>query len=141
MRVSRKDKYPDTATFHFYNANPHNRITGDCSIRAVCTGLDIPYYDCLDNLVEMSKKKGYSVQSKENVCKFLSDKGYEMRKQPRKDDGTKYTGIEFCKYIAQKGKRYIANIGGNHMVAIVGKKIYDIWNSSDGCIGNYWEID
>ena len=140
MRVSRKDKYPDTATFHFYNANPHNRITGDCVLRATCTGLNIAYNDCMDELVAMSKKNGYSICSKENVGKLLAEKGIDMKKQPRKPDNTKYTGKEFCKKIAQKDKRYIASIGGNHMVAIVGKKVQDIWDSSDGCIGNYWEI-
>lgn len=138
--MTREQKYPETRTFHYYNANPHNRITGDCTIRAVCTGLDMPYNDCLDELVDMSKRKGYSVSSKENVEKLLSEKGIPKRKQPRKLDNTKYTGVEFCKSIAEKGKRYIASIGGNHMVAIVDKKVYDIWNSTDGCIGNYWEI-
>lgn len=138
--MTREQKYPDTKTFHFYNANPHKRLTGDCTIRAVCTGLDIPYNDCLDELVAMSKKKGYSVTSKENVGKLLEEKGIYMQKQPRKHDNTKYTGAEFCKKIAEKGKRYIAHIGGGHMVAIVDKKVYDTWDSTDGCIGNYWEI-
>ena len=99
------------------------------------------YNDCMDELVAMSKKKGYSICSKENVEKLLAEKGIDMKKQPRKPDNTKYTGKEFCKKIAQKDKRYIASIGGNHMVAIVGKKVQDIWDSTDGCIGNYWEID
>ena len=138
--MRRQDKYPETPTFHYYNANPHKRITGDCTIRAVCTGLDIAYYDCMDMLVDMSKKTGYSISSKENVAKLLAEKGIFMQKQPRKFDNTKYTGVEFCKKIAEKEKRYIAHIGGGHMVAIVDKKVQDIWNSTDGCIGNYWEI-
>lgn len=140
MKRKREDMYPETSTFHYYNANPHNRITGDCVIRAVCTGLNLAYYDCMDMLVDESKQNGYSISSKDNVKKFLAKKGIFMMKQPRKADNTKYTGAEFCKKIAQKGKRYIAHIGGGHMVAIVDKKVNDIWNSTGGCIGNYWEI-
>jgi hypothetical protein len=32
----------------------------------------------------------------------------------------------------------IANIGGHHIVAIIEGQINDIWDSSDGCIGNVW---
>ena len=32
----------------------------------------------------------------------------------------------------------IANIGGHHIVAIIGGKIKDTWDSSSGCIGNIW---
>lgn len=140
MKRSREQMYPETSTFHYYNANPHKRITGDCVLRAVCTGLNLAYYDCMDMLVDMSKKSGYSILSKECVKKLLDEKGISMQKQPRKADNTKYTGEEFCKKIAKKDKRYIAHIGGGHMVAIVDKKVQDIWNSTGGCIGNYWEI-
>jgi len=32
----------------------------------------------------------------------------------------------------------IANIGGHHIVAIIEGRVWDTWNSTDGCIGNYW---
>ena len=37
--MKREDKFKDTATFHYYNANPKNRITGDCAFRAISTAL------------------------------------------------------------------------------------------------------
>ena len=42
-RRSRQEKYPDTNVFHYYNRNPRNRMTPDCVVRAVSTGLDLPY--------------------------------------------------------------------------------------------------
>lgn len=43
------------------------------------------------------------------------------------------------------GMSFIANIGGHHMVCIKetgglhgSHKVHDTWNSTDGCIGNYW---
>ena len=34
--MRRQDKYPDTEVFHYFNANPKNRITTDCVVRAIC---------------------------------------------------------------------------------------------------------
>ena len=62
-------------------------------------------------------------------------KGWTKMRQPRKRNNTKYTGKEFCEIF--KGV-CVANIGGNHTVCIKNGKVYDIWDSTDGCIGNYW---
>ena len=56
-------------------------------------------------------------------------------KQPRKANNKKYTGKEFCK---KHNETCVANIGGHHVVCIKNGKVHDIWDSTDGCIGNYW---
>jgi len=86
----------------------------------------------------MAVKTGYSPASKECFGQVLEVLGFQKMKQPRKEDGTKYTGKEFCQRVAKPNVKYVANIGGNHTVAIVDCKVWDIWNSTDGCIGNYW---
>ena len=134
-----KDKWPETSTFHYYNANPKNRITGDCWLRAICTGLNEPYNDVLKEMVQIHIDTGYELSCDKEVEKYLISKGWKKCRQPRKSDNTKYTGSEFCECIAKKDRRYIANIGGHHMVAIVGKKVNDIWDSTYKCIGNYYE--
>lgn len=61
--------------------------------------------------------------------------------QPRKADGTKYTGKEWCDKIQRNPNfpgRIIANIGGHHTVAIIDGRVWNTWDSTDGCIGNYW---
>ena len=68
----------------------------------------------------------------------MKAKGWVKHPQPKKPDGSKYTGEEFCKMLAKKGERYVAHIGGHHMVAIVDCKVCDVWNSTGKCIGNYW---
>lgn len=136
--ATRASKYPDTPTFKYFNANPKNRITGDCWLRAICTGLNEPYNDVLKEMVEVHLETGYEMSCDKAVEKYLAGKGWVKHKQPRKSDNTKYTGSEFCRQVAKKNVRYIANIGGHHMVAIVDKKVLDIWNSTGKCIGNYW---
>ena len=144
--ATRQEKYPETKTFHFYNANPKNRITGDCVTRALCTALDIPYNQCVMEQAEIQCRTGYDNATAQGINYYLKDKGWAKNAQPRKDDGTKYTGKEWCEKISKdkrfKGKSIVANIGGHHTVCIKeidGRfKVFDHWNSTDGCIGNYW---
>lgn len=144
--MTRQEKYPNTDTFHYYNANPKNRITGDCVTRALCTALDIPYNQCVMEQAEVQCKTGYDNATAQGINHYLKDKGWIKHNQPRKADGTKYTGKEWCEKISKdkwfKGKNIVANIGGHHTVCIKevnGKfKVHDHWDSTDGCIGNYW---
>ena len=132
--MKRQEKYPDTSTFHYYNANPHNRITGDCWVRAICNALEIPYNQVVMEMAEFQCKTGYSAE--QLIDRYLKSKDWVKQPQPKKNNGTKYTGKEFCKRMSCE--RTIANIGANHIVAIISGKVEDIWDSTDGCIGNYW---
>lgn len=134
--MKRQEKFPETSTFHYYNANPKNRITGDCTFRAICTACEITWEEAVMGWAETVCETKY--EGSKSVELFLKKLGWVKQPQPRKADNTKYTGKEFCKQIAKKNKRYIANIGGHHIVAIINGKVYDIWDSTDGTIGNYW---
>lgn len=145
--MKRQDKYPNTRTFHFHNANPKNRITGDCVTRALCTALEIPYNQCVMEQAEVQCKTGYDNATAQGIDYYLKTYGWTKHPQPRKPDGTKYTGKEWCERLqedivwAKNGKslkRIVANIGGHHTVAIIDGKVYDHWDCTDGCIGNYW---
>ena len=140
--MKRQDKYPSTSTFRYYNANPHNRIGGDCTIRAIATALGQSWEQTVRELTEVGIKYGYVCNDKHTYEKYLAQKGWRKMKQPRKEDGTKYTGKEFCQEATQYPFNYpdriIAHIGGHHIVAIMDGRVWDIWDSTDGCIGNYW---
>lgn len=147
--MTRQQKYPETRTFHYYNANPKNRITGDCRIRAIATACEVPYNQVVMDLAKIQCETGYDQCCNQGLDILLKQYGWVKQRQPRKSDNTKYTGYEFCEQLQDDpwvftGKEYdynariVANIGGHHIVAIVGGKVYDIWDSTDGCIGNYW---
>jgi hypothetical protein len=155
--MTRQEKYPETNTFIYYNANPHNRKSDDCVIRAICTALDQPWEQTLQELTEIGLKHGYTPTDTHTYTKYLEQKGYGKYTQPRKRDNKKYQGWEWCDLLTQTERhdcRYrdckaiIAHIGGNHIVCIkpLGDgclrrfKVHDIWDSTDGCIGNYWVI-
>lgn len=137
----RQEKYPDTSVFHYYNANPKSKIGGDCVIRAICTALNQSWEQTVRELTEVGIKYGYVLNDKHTYERYLKEKGWVKHKQPRKEDNTKYTGFEFCKIFSVKNKNIIAHIGSHHIVAIINGKINDIWDSSEGCIGNYWTFE
>lgn len=151
--MRRQDKYPDTSTFHFYNANPKNRITGDCTFRAICTALEMSWEAVVMEMAATSCRTGYAINDPKGIAKYLEEKGWVKHTQPRESDNTKFTGQRFCNWLSINYKagevgNVIANIGGHHIVAInptnsgdgfnCRYKIHDIWNCSEKCIGNYW---
>ena len=147
--MTRQQKYPDTKTFHFYNANPHGVITGDCTVRALATATGIDYNTIVMAQAVIQIETGYDQCFQSGTADLLTRLGWVKHKQPRKPNGRKYTGKEFCK-VLQSGiekdgiviaDRIFCKIGGNHVVAIVDGKVWDIWDSTGGCIGNYWTKD
>lgn len=128
----------DTECFTYYNANPKGKHTTDCVTRAICTALNQSYEQTIIELTKLWLTSGYEMSEPKCFGKYLELKGWKKNRQPRKENNKKYTGEEFCKKF--KGI-CVANIGGNHTVCIKDGKILDIWNSSDGCIGNYWTQD
>lgn len=138
--MTRQQKYPDTQTFHFHNANPKQRLTSDCVIRAISTATGMEYAEIVRMLAEWQIATGYDTSDAKCYGKLLEAEGWKLQKQPRKPDGTKYTGVEYCNKMRQDKdqRRMIAHIGGHHVVAIVDCKVWDTWNSTSKCIGNYW---
>ena len=136
--MNRQQKYPDTKTFHYYNANPRNRFTDDCVKRAISTALNLPYNQVVMEMAEMQCKTGYDGASAKGIDVYLKSKGWRKCLQPRRSDNSRYTGADFCRFLASADKSYVANIGSHHIVAIVKGKINDIWDSTEGAIGNYW---
>lgn len=152
MNEKRQRKYPDTDYFHFYNANPKGKMTTDCVVRAITTVLKQPYEQTLREMAEMSIKTGYMLNENKGIEAYMKSKGWMKCKQPRKQDGTKYTGREFCRTLMHpiyseelnltnkdfEINRILVNIGGHHTVAIMCGQIWDTWNSADGSIGMIW---
>jgi hypothetical protein len=141
--MNRQQKYPETSTFHYYNANPKNKIASDCVIRALCTAMEEPYEKVYRELLEVSLKCGYVLNEKKCYERYLKEKGWVKHSQPRKKDNTKYTGKEWCEEVQTHRHWYspqmIASIGGHHIVAVMFGQVYDTWDSTNKCIGNYWE--
>lgn len=148
--MKRSEKYPETTTFKYYNPNPKNKITCDCVIRSLCTGLDKDYSEVVMDLAKLQIQTGFDDGDIKLYGKYLENNGWIKHKQPRKYDNTKYTGKDWCKYLSMNDNigPIVANIGGHHVVCIKPTnlrdiyncryKVFDTWDSTDGCIGIYW---
>ena len=134
---SRREKYPDTDTFCYYNANPKNRITGDCVYRAFSLALGIPYKRVVIEMAINQCKTGYAMGDTKGIISFLESKGWKKCPQLKHDDGTKYTVADFVK--AHKSGIYIINMA-HHVSVIKDGKNYDIWDcvKYGGTVGNYF---
>ena len=152
--MKREKKFKETDTFIYYNANPKNRITGDCSFRAIATGLEQDYNQTVMEMAQHMCKTGYAMNDSKGENSYLTKvKGWIKHSQPKHDNGTKYTGKEFAIWLSLKYKNgeignVICHIGGHHTVCIKPTyhgdgfncryKIHDIWDSTDGTIGTWW---
>ena len=151
--MKRQDKYPETKSFVFYNANPKGKFTTDCVIRALSDGCGIPYNDVVLQMAAIQCKTGLDMSENRVIDKFLARHGWEKQKQPRKEDNTKYTGKEWCDWLSINYRdaeigNVICNIGGHHIVAVKPTnhgdgfncryKVHDTWDSTDGCVGMWW---
>jgi hypothetical protein len=146
----RKKIPQNTVHFKYYNANPKDKITGDCVIRALSVAMKKSWDEVLTDLYKYALKYKQMLNDDILYKKYLKDNGWKMLKQPRKWDNTKYTGFEFCEELkdglcfnyddihVDETNNIIAHIGGHHIVAIIDGRIIDTWNSSGGCIGNIW---
>lgn len=126
----------DNVFFHYYNANPKNKHTGDCSIRAISLALDKRYKEVLMEMAEMSFKTGYSIGSTQLEQKYLESYGWERRKQPKTWDGHKIRGTQWL--TTAGNETMVVSIGTCHLSCIKEGKFWDIWDCSDGCIGVYY---
>lgn len=154
--MKRIDKYPETSSFIYFNANPKNRITGDCTFRAISLALNEDYNSTIMNMAKVACETGYAINDHKGIDRYMKKKGWIKRSQPRKCNNLKYTGKQFCAYLSSNYPNgelgnIVANIGSHHIVCIKPTdhgdgincryKIHDTWDSSDGCIGNWYTVE
>ena len=123
----------------FHNANPAGKLNaGDCVIRAISTATNADWDKVFLGLCAVGLELKDVASSKPVYTKYLQNIGYPMQKQPRKRNNTKYTAEEFAREF-NRGT-YVISLA-NHLSVVVNGKIYDTWNCSDKCVGNYWVIN
>ena len=121
--------------FHYYNENPKGRKTDDCVVRAIATATGQTWDDTLRGLTECAIKHKYMIHCPELYGKYLEERGWIKQKQPRKTDNTRYRAKEFVKNFNGVA---VAHLGCQHVACIKDGQVWDIWDSSNEVIGNYW---
>ena len=121
--------------YHYYNCNPHRKLTDDCVIRAICSSIGESWEKILRDLVEYSVRTGYFINTPECYSKYLKDQGYIKQKQPIHKDGTK---VRFKEFVQMFNGHAIAHCGKGHITYVADNATWDIWDVSNEVVGNYW---
>lgn len=135
----RESRLKNTEFYEFTNVNPHNRIGGDCVIRAIALACGQSWEQTVRELTEMGIKKGYICNDQKLYPAYLISKGFREMPEPRDVNNRKLTVKEWL--IQREGfvvKPIVANVGSHHVAAIVDNKVRDIWNSSTQTMHKYW---
>lgn len=133
--MNNKTNMTITSPYRYHNENPKGRRTDDCVIRAIATATGQTWDDTLRGLTECAIKHKYMINTVELYDKYLKELGWHKNKQPRKTDNKRYRASEFVKDFDGIA---VVNLGQNHVACIKEHQVWDIWNSSNEVIGNYW---
>ena len=136
--MKRQNKYPDTKWFVYENVNPKGKVTTDCVVRAICKALEKTYTEVYDGMFKYSLRTGVHINDKKFLQKYLKTFGYDMLKQPKHEDGTKYTVKEFLE--KNQNGTYILSINAHHITVAIDGKVHDIWDCTERVAGNYWKV-
>ena len=114
-----------------YNANPLDKSTGDCVIRAIATVTNRPWLEVYDDLYKYARASCDMMDTNEVWHRYLYDIGYHIHviSVPC------MTVKEFAR-IYQKG-RYLLGTG-RHVVAVINGDYIDAWDSGNEIPVFYW---
>lgn len=119
------------------NLNPLQRMTGDCSVRAVAKALDITWEKAHLMLSVNSYLMGDIMNSNTVIGSVLREHGFKRANIPDSCPDC-YTVAEF----AENNPQGVFVVGtGNHVVAVIDGKYYDTWDSGDENFIYVWYQD
>lgn len=117
-----------------YNANPHGRNVGDCTVRAICKALSQTWRETYIGLCAEGLKLGDMLSSNAVWGAYLRANGYRRDILPdHYPDG--YTVAEFAED-HPKGA-YILALSG-HVVCVKDGFYFDSWDSGNEIVIYYW---
>ena len=109
-----------------YNANPRNRKTTDCVVRAISVASGVEYNKVLDDLIMVYKDTGYHMGEKRTYEKVLELYGFEKQPMVFKENGTKYRVGEIDQLVPDY-KVAVVSLA-NHLVAYAYGMLIDTWD-------------
>lgn len=125
--------------FQYVNVNPKGRKTGDCSTRALVGVLGVTYEQALKMQCEEAIKSCYGITDKQVMERVLKRYGYIKMKQPRKEDGKKYTVGELDEILTKKQiEEGVLVTVARHHTCIKNGCVQDIWDCRGKTVGNYY---
>lgn len=123
-------------TYIEYNANPKNKKTDDCVIRAIARATNQSWDTVYAALCEIGAKLKIMPNCKRTYEKYLDSLNFTKHPQPRKPDGTKYTVGEIGKFV-RVGTVAVVSVA-NHLTVVDNNTLYDTWDCRKKTICNFY---
>lgn len=121
--------------FEKKNVNPKGRKSDDCVIRALSTLSGLRWESIYKRLCELGLEMCRMPNEKATYEKWLKQVGYIKHKQPRREDGTKYTVEEL---VDELDVRNCVITVAQHMTVVEDGVLIDTWDCSQKTVCNYW---
>lgn len=121
--------------YYKMNANPKEKKTGDCVVRAITLATTKSWEEVLTDLFNIAIEEKEMLNSKKCYEKLLENYGFIKYKQPRFSDRTKYQVRELADALP---KSEIVISVANHMTYVSKGTLYDTWDCGRKSVGNYW---
>lgn len=120
----------------YYNANPADKVTNDCVIRALAVAFDKPWSVVFDELTALARENFDVVTSKDIYTKYLELHQAEYIKTMAKGE-KRLSGSDFVnKY---NDGIYVLRMA-NHLTVCRQGIIYDTWDCSGKMVYNAWLV-
>ena len=118
-----------------YNPNPHGKLVGDCTVRAISKLVDKSWHETYLDLCLLGMLMGDMPSSNAVTTAYLKSKGFKRHTIPD-DCPYCYTISDFCKD-HPKGTYIIGT--GSHLTTAIDGDLWDSWDSSNECPVYYFE--
>ena len=131
----------NTSFFTYYNANPFDKKTGDCVMRALSMTPGYDWYKVYDELCELGRETGHTPTCDETWDAWLKSHNYVRYKQPRHPlNRCLYSLREFVTSdLINDDDTVIVSVSG-HLTCVKGRKIYDTWNCAGYKVRRYYKL-
>lgn len=120
--------------YRYFNSNPLQNITEDCTVRTLSKVLNISWDEAFDMLSDMAKKMCVMPSDKNAFSAVLRMNGFYRQNLPNICPEC-FTIRDFARE-NPVGKYVLCT--GNHVVAVVNGDYFDIWNSGDEIVLWFW---
>lgn len=121
--------------WRYFNPNPAGRITGDCTVRALCAALDVSWDEAHDMVCNMSKDM-CDMPSKNAVWGAVLRKHGFVRTIIPNTCPDCYTVGQFAEDFPRG--TYVLSTG-DHVVTVRNGDILDTWDSSNEIPAYMWQ--